>query len=445
MMMMTTMNASVLPPASATLLEDAFVTSASNFVFSTPSLTQAEVHQLRADFPVLSEMVNGKPLVYLDNGATTQKPWAVINRLNQFYAHENGTVRRGVYKLAEGATVAFDAVREQVAGFINARSSAEIIFVRGCTEAINLVATTFNQAHLQAGDEIIITAMEHHANFVPWQQVCQARGCTLKIIPITDTGELDLDTYHQFLASGKVKLVAVIHVSNVLGTVNPVAKMAAMAHAVGAKMLVDGAQSTPHMPIDVQVLDCDFFTFSGHKLYAPTGVGVLYGKYDLLETLPPYQFGGDMIDIVTAEHTTFLEPPRRFEAGTPAIAQVIGLGTAIAYLQRIGMERIALYEETLRQHATQALQQIEGLTLYGTAAEKAAVFSFLLKGIHAFDIGTLADLEGVAIRTGHHCAQPLMNRLGVSATARATFGFYNTLADIDALVAALQKVIRLCG
>jgi cysteine desulfurase / selenocysteine lyase len=433
------MSSSVLTPP-----QNPAITSVSGFAFSTPSLTQAEVLQLKADFPVLAETINGKPLVYLDNGATTQKPWAVINRLNQFYAHENGTVRRGVYKLAEGATVAFDAVREQVAGFINAKSIAEIVFVRGCTEAINLVATTFGKAHLQAGDEIIITAMEHHANFVPWQQVCLERGCTLKVIPMSDAGELDLQAYEQLLQSGKVKLVAVIHVSTVLGTINPVAEMATMAHAVGAKILVDGAQSAPHMPIDVQALDCDFFTFSGHKLYAPTGVGVLYGKYEVMDSLPPYQFGGDMIDVVSAEKTTFLAPPLRFEAGTPAIAQVIGLGTAIGYLQAIGLERIALYEEEIRQKATDALLGIEGLTLYGQAKHKAAVCSFLLEGIHAFDIGTLADLEGLAIRTGHHCAQPLMKRLNVSATARATFGFYNTFEDIDKLVATLHKVIKLC-
>jgi cysteine desulfurase/selenocysteine lyase len=427
-----------------TLANASPVTSVSGFDFSTPSLTQVDVLRLKADFPVLSEVVNGKPLVYLDNGATTQKPWAVINRLNQFYTHENGTVRRGVYKLAEGATTAFDAVRAQVAAFINAKSSSEIVFVRGCTEAINLVATTFGKAHLQAGDEVLVTAMEHHANFVPWQQVCLERGCTLKIIPMSDAGELDLQAYAQLLQSGKVKLVGVIHVSNVLGTINPVAEMAKMAHGVGAKILVDGAQSAPHMPIDVQALDCDFFTFSGHKLYAPTGVGVLYGKYELLDTLPPYQFGGDMIDVVSLEKTTFLGPPLRFEAGTPAIAQVIGLGTAISYLQAIGLERIALYEETLRQKATDALLAIGGLTLYGQAKHKAAVCSFLLDGIHAFDIGTLADLEGIAIRTGHHCAQPLMKRLNVSATARATFGFYNTYEDIEKLVVALHKVIKLC-
>ena len=433
------MTASVLTPA-----QNSVITSVSGFQFSTSSLTQAEVLQLKADFPVLAETVNGKPLVYLDNGATTQKPWAVINRLNQFYAHENGTVRRGVYKLAEGATTAFDAVREQVTGFIKAKSSTEIVFVRGCTEAINLVATTFGKAHLQVGDEILVTAMEHHANFVPWQQVCLERGCTLKVIPMSDAGELDMQAYTHLLQSGKVKLVGVIHVSNVLGTINPVAEMAKMAHAVGAKILVDGAQSAPHMPIDVQALDCDFFTFSGHKLYGPTGVGVLYGKYEVLETLPPYQFGGDMIDVVSLEKTTFLAPPLRFEAGTPAIAQVIGLGTAIGYLQAIGLERMALYEEELRQKATDALLAIDGLTLYGQAKHKAAVCSFLLDGIHAFDIGTLADLEGIAIRTGHHCAQPLMKCLNVSATARATFGFYNTYEDIEKLVVALHKVIKLC-
>jgi cysteine desulfurase/selenocysteine lyase len=433
------MTASVLTPA-----QNSVITSVSGFQFSTSSLTQAEVLQLKADFPVLAETVNGKSLVYLDNGATTQKPWAVINRLNQFYAHENGTVRRGVYKLAEGATTAFDAVREQVAGFINAKNSTEIVFVRGCTEAINLVATTFGKAHLQVGDEILVTAMEHHANFVPWQQVCLERGCTLKVIPMSDAGELDMQAYTHLLQSGKVKLVGVIHVSNVLGTINPVAEMAKMAHAVGAKILVDGAQSAPHMPIDVQALDCDFFTFSGHKLYGPTGVGVLYGKYDVLDSLPPYQFGGDMIDVVSLEKTTFLAPPLRFEAGTPAIAQVIGLGAAISYLQAIGLDRIAVYEETLRQQATDALLAIEGLTLYGQAKHKATVCSFLLEGIHAFDIGTLADLEGIAIRTGHHCAQPLMKRLNVSATARATFGFYNTYEDIEKLVVALHKVIKLC-
>ncbi len=403
------------------------------------SLSPEEVLRLRADFPVLSQQVYGKPLVYLDNAATTQKPQVVIDRITDYYAHENGTVRRGVYKLSEQSTQAFDETRRKVAQLINAASASEIIFTRGTTEAINLVAATFGRTFIGAGDEIIISAIEHHANIVPWQQVCLERGATLRVIPVSDAGELDLDAYEAML-NERTKLVAVVHISNALGTINPVKTMIDRAHAMGVPVLVDGAQSTPHMAVDVQALDCDFFAFSGHKLYGPTGVGVLYGKMKHLEAMPPYQFGGDMIHTVTFEKTTFAKPPGKFEAGTPAIAEVIALGTAIDYLQAIGLERMGAYEHELLAYATEGIQEIPGVSIIGTAKEKAGILSFTLKGAHPHDIGTILDREGVAIRAGHHCAQPIMDRFGVSATARASFSFYNTRQDVDALLAAIRVV-----
>ncbi len=412
--------------------------------FEGGSLTPAEVSALREDFPIFKTQVNGKPLVYLDNGATTHKPQAMIDRISRFYAEENGTVRRGVYHLAAQATTVFDAVREQVADFLNAPDEEGVIFVRGCTEGINLVAFAYGREHLKAGDEILLTEMEHHANLVPWQELSKDLGTVLRIIPMNDEGVLDLEAYEALL-SEKTKFVSLIHVSNALGTVNPVKEMIAKAHAVGSKVLIDGAQSTPHMPIDVQDLDCDFFVFSGHKVYAPTGVGVLWAKPEILNTMRPYQSGGDMIDVVTHEKTTFLDTHRRFEAGTPAIAQVIGLGESLRYVQAIGLDRIGRYEQELLAYATEQLKQIEGVRIYGNAPHKAAVISFLIEGIHALDIGTLLDLDNIAIRTGHHCVQPLLKHFDVSATARASFSFYNTREDVEALVAGLHKVIRLCG
>jgi cysteine desulfurase/selenocysteine lyase len=405
-------------------------------------LTTEEVLRLRADFPVLSQQVYGKPLVYLDNAATTQKPQVVIDRIADYYAHENGTVRRGVYKLSEKSTQAFDETRRKVAQLINAASASEIIFTRGTTEAINLVAASFGRTFIGEGDEIIISAIEHHANIVPWQQVCLEKGAILRVIPVNDAGELDLDAYDALL-NERTKLVAVVHISNALGTINPIKIMIDRAHALNVPVLVDGAQSAPHMAVDVQALDCDFFAFSGHKLYGPTGVGVLYGKMKHLEAMPPYQFGGDMIHTVTFEKTTFAKPPAKFEAGTPAIAEVIALGTTIDYLQAIGLDRMGAYENELLEYATAGMLEIPEVRILGTAKEKAGILSFTLKGAHPHDIGTILDREGVAIRAGHHCAQPIMDRFGVPATARASFSFYNTRQDIDALLAAVQVVNKL--
>ena len=405
-------------------------------------LTEAEVLKLRGDFPVLQQEVYGKPLVYLDNAATTQKPQSVIDRVHDYYMYECGTVRRGVYKLSEQSTLSFDETRRKVAELINAPSVNEIIFVRGTTEAINLVASSYGRAFFNPGDEVIISAIEHHANIVPWQQICAERGATLKIIPCNDAGELDLNAFEALLSS-KTKFVAIGHVSNALGTINPIKTMIDKAHAVGAPVLVDGAQAAPHMKVDVQALDCDFYAFSGHKLYAPTGIGALYGKMKYLEMMPPYQCGGDMIHSVTLEKTQFAKPPAKFEAGTPAIAQVIGLGAAIDYLQAIGLDRIGAYEDELLQYATARMQEIPEVRLIGTAKEKAGILSFTLKGAHPHDIGTILDREGVAIRAGHHCAQPVMERFGVPATARASFAFYNTKEDIDRLIDAVHVVIKL--
>lgn len=411
-------------------------------VMTNQTLTAEEVAKIRQDFPVLSEEVYGKPLVYLDNGATTQKPKSVIDRMSRFYAEEYGTVRRGVYKLSEGSTKLFDDARQQVAQFLNAPSASEIIFTKGTTESINLVASSFGRTFVNAGDEIIISAIEHHANIVPWQQVCVEKGATLKIIPVLDNGELDLVAYDNLL-SDKTKLVALNHVSNALGTINPVKQIIQAAHARNIPVLVDGAQSVPHMKVDVQELDCDFYAFSGHKIYGPTGIGVLYGKMKHLEAMPPYQCGGDMIHTVTFEKTTFAKPPAKFEAGTPPIAEVIGLSSALTYLHYIGMDRIAAYEHELLTYATEELGKIPQVKIIGTAKEKGAIISFVIDGVHPHDIGTILDREGIAIRAGHHCAQPTMDRFKVPATARASFSFYNTKAEVDALFTAIQKVIAL--
>ncbi len=406
------------------------------------TLSPSEVDRIRQDFPVLSEEVYGKPLVYLDNGATTQKPRQVIDRIHHFYSHENGTVRRGVYKLSEHSTQLFDEARQKVAAFINAPSASEVIFTRGTTDSINLVAASYGRTFIKEGDEIIISAIEHHANIVPWQQVCLEKGAVLKIIPVNDDGELIIEEYENLL-SDRTRFVAVNHISNALGTINPVKHIIEKAHERNIPVLVDGAQSAPHMTVDVQALDCDFYAFSGHKLYGPTGVGVLYGKMEHLEAMPPYQTGGDMIASVTFARTTFAKPPAKFEAGTPAIAQVIGLGEAIDYVSRIGLERIAAYEAELLDYATRKVSAIDGVRIIGNAKDKASIVSFVIKGVHPHDIGTILDREGIAVRAGHHCAQPVMERFQVPATARASFSFYNTMEEIDRLVDGIHVIKKL--
>ncbi len=387
----------------------------------------------------MAQTVHGKPLVYLDNAATAQKPLAVIDRLNRFYRNEYATVHRGVYTMSQRATQEMEDVREKCRDFLNAKRQAEIIFVRGTTEAINLVAKGYGRKFFKAGDEIIISGLEHHANIVPWQQICKERQTVLKVIPVNDAGELILEEYKKLL-SPRTKLVAVNHVSNALGTVNPIKEIAALAHEAGAVFLADGAQGITHKKVDVQDLGCDFYCFSGHKIYGPTAVGVLYGKLDLLSVMDPYQTGGEMIETVTFERTTFAKPPRRFEAGTPAIAEIIGLGAAIDYVRALGYERIAAHEDLLLAEATKKLSAIPGLRIIGTAREKASVVSFVMEAAHPHDIGTVLDQEGIAIRSGHHCAQPVMQRFGVPATARASFALYNTVGEVDTLVRALAKV-----
>lgn len=394
---------------------------------------------LKADFPVLGQVINDKPLVYLDNAASTHKPRAVIQRLQRYYERENANVHRGVHTLSQWATDAYEEAREKIRAFINAAHSKEIIFVRGATEAINLVASSFGQKYVQKGDEIIISAMEHHSNIVPWQLLCDQSGAHLKVIPMNAAGELDMKAYTNMLGN-KTRLVAVGHVSNALGTVNPIPEIIKHAHSKGIPVLVDGAQAIPHMPIDVKELQCDFFAFSGHKMYGPTGIGVLYGRAELLEEMPPYQGGGDMIRSVTFKKTTFSSIPYKFEAGTPNIAGAIGLAAAVDYLSHLGMENIAANEKSLLEYATTRLLELEGLSIIGTAKHKAAVISFLFGDIHPHDIGTILDQEGIAIRTGHHCAQPVMDFFSVPATARASFGLYNSPQDIDRLAAGLKKI-----
>lgn len=398
-----------------------------------------ELQAIRKNFPMLASRMNGHTLVYLDNAATTQKPQAVIDRMKQFLSHEYATVRRGVYMFSQLSTNECDLVREKSRQFLNAKESSEIIFTRGATEAINLVATSFGRKFLKKGDEIIVSQIEHHSNIVPWQELCKEKGLALRVIPVNDRGELLLDEFQKLLNT-RTYLVAVGHVSNALGTVNPIEEIVKMAHYAGAAVLVDGAQAVPHMKVDVQALDCDFYCFSGHKVYGPTGIGVLYGKMKHLEAMDPYQFGGDMIESVTFEKTTFAKPPAKFEAGTPAIAEIIGLGVAIDTVQQIGFGAIHLHEMELLNYATQKLSQIPGLKIIGQAAEKASVISFVMEGIHPHDIGTVLDQEGIAIRAGHHCAQPTMQRFGVPATARASFAFYNTQEEVDRLVKGLEKV-----
>jgi cysteine desulfurase/selenocysteine lyase len=398
-----------------------------------------DVHKVRADFPILSRQVHGQPLVYLDNAATTQKPQAVIDVISQYYACENANIHRGVHLLSQSATDAYEAARRSVQTFLNAEDRSEIIFVRGATEAINLVAQTYGRVHVGAGDEIVISAMEHHSNIVPWQMLCEEKGAHLRITPINDDGELLLDQFESLL-NAKTRVVAIAHVSNALGTVNPVARITEMAHSRNIPVLVDGAQAVSHGAVDVRALDCDFYVFSGHKIYGPTGVGVLYGKRHLLDAMPPYQGGGDMIRSVTFEKTIYNQLPYKFEAGTPHIAGGIGLGVALDYLTGIGFEDVLAHEQHLLAYGTKALQSVPGLRLIGTAKEKAGVLSFVMDGIHPHDIGTVLDQQGIAIRTGHHCAQPLMQRFGIAATARASLAVYNTTSEIDALVASIYKL-----
>jgi len=398
-----------------------------------------DVEAIRADFPALHQNVHGNPLVYLDNGATAHKPQAVLDTLAQYYGRDYSNVHRGAHTLSERITSAYEDAREKVRTFINARESREVIFVRGATEAINLVAQSYGRANLRKGDEILITELEHHANIVPWQMLSDQTGATLKVAPINDAGEVLLEEFERRLGP-RTKLVAIAHVSNALGTILPVAKMTQLAHEHGAKVLIDGAQAAPHQAIDVQSLDCDFYVFSGHKLFGPTGIGVLYGRAELLGAMPPYQGGGEMIREVTFERTTFAEIPQKFEAGTPHIVGAIGLGAAIDYVGAVGLDAIAAYEHSLLQYATQRLSEVPGLRIIGTAADKAAIVSFVLEDVHSHDVGTIVDHEGVAMRTGHHCAMPVMQRYGVAATARASFAMYNTFTEVDTLVAALHKV-----
>lgn len=398
-----------------------------------------DVEKIREDFPVLHQTVHGKPLVYFDNAATTQKPLCVIEAIKNYYLYDNANVHRGVHTLSERATKSYEDARLTVQQFLNAKNTQEIIFTKGTTEAINLVAQSFGRAMLKAGDEILVSHLEHHSNIVPWQLLCEQIGCILKVIPINEAGEISLENYEKLL-SAKTKIVAVNHISNALGTVNPIEKMIPLAHAAGAVVLVDGAQAVAHLTVDVQALNCDFYVFSGHKALAPTGTGVLYGKSALLNVMPPYQGGGDMIRHVSFAHTTYNDLPYKFEAGTPNIAGAIGLAAALNYLTRIGLENIAAYEKELLDYAQKKLAMLPEIKFIGTAQHKAAIISFLYEGVHAHDVGTILDHEGIAIRNGHHCAMPLMERLGVNATSRASFAFYNTLQEIDQFVYALKKV-----
>ena len=403
-----------------------------------------DVERIRKDFPILHQEVHGRPLVYLDSAATSQKPQVVLDALADYYARDNANVHRGVHLLSERATEAYEGARARIQRFLNAAHSREIVFVRGTTEGINLVAQTYGRRTVRRGDEVIITALEHHSNIVPWQMLCEEKGATLRVVPIDDAGEVDVDAYERLLGE-RTRLVAVAHVSNALGTIVPVKRMIAAAHRHGIAVLVDGAQAAPHLRIDVRDLDCDFYTFSGHKTYGPTGIGVLYGRTALLEAMPPYQGGGDMIKSVSFEKTVYNDLPYRFEAGTPDIAGAIGLGAALEYLDGLGLDRVAAHEHALLVHGTERLTAIPGLRLVGTAREKASVLSFLVDGVHAHDVGSILDREGIAVRTGHHCAMPVMTRFGIAATARASLGVYNTREDIDALVEGLAKVREVFG
>jgi cysteine desulfurase/selenocysteine lyase len=407
----------------------------------TTDKPKLDVDKIRQDFPMLSQQIGGKPLIYLDNGATTHKPLRVIERVRRFDSEEYGTVRRGAYKLCEHSTKLYEEARGKIASFLGTPDQKEIVFTSGTTQAINLVAYSFGRTFVNEGDEIIISNMEHHANIVPWQVLCQERGATLKVIPVSDDGELILEEYEKLL-SDKTRLVAVNHISNALGTINPVKYIIDKAHQVGAKVLIDGAQSVPHMNLDVRDLDCDFYTFSGHKMYAPSGIGGVYGKMELWEQMVPYVTGGDMILRVTLEETTYAKPPAKFEAGTPPITQVIGLGEAVDYLNEVGMENIMEYEHSLLEYGTRLLNDIDGLRIIGNAKEKAGLISFYLDNVHPHDVTTMLDQDGIAVRGGHHCAQPIMIRFNVPATTRASMSFYNTFEELDQLAESLRKIVK---
>ena len=406
--------------------------------------TDYDVEKIRRDFPILRQTINDHPLVYLDNAATTQKPQAVVDALRHYYETDNANIHRGVHELSVRATEAYEKSRVKAQRLISAGRREEIIFTRGTTEAINLVAQAYARPILKSGDEILITTKEHHSNIVPWQLLCEQTGAVLRVAPINDRGELLLDEYEKLIGP-RTKVVAVVHISNALGTINPIEEMIAMAHRRGAVVVIDGAQAAPHIPVDVRALDCDFYAFSSHKLYGPTGIGVLYGKQELLESMSPYQGGGDMIKSVTFEKTVYNDLPFRFEAGTPNIAGTIAFGTALDYVSRLGFEKIDAHEAELLNYATTALSEIPEVKLIGTAARKVSVLSFVVDGVHAHDVGTILDQQGIAVRTGHHCAQPVMQHFGLSATARASIGLYNTKAEIDALVAGVRKVIEVFG
>ena len=398
-----------------------------------------DTHKIRGDFPILYRTVNDKPLVYLDNAATTQKPRPVIDAITRYYESHNANIHRGVHYLSQFATHEYEASRETIQRFLGAADASEIIFVRGATEGINLVAQTLGRTCLQEGDEVLISEMEHHSNIVPWQMLCAEKNAILRVAPINDQGELILEEF-EYLLGPKTKIVSIAHVSNALGTINPVRKIVTLAHRYKATVVVDGAQAVPHLPVDVRALDCDFYTFSGHKVYGPTGIGVLYGKAALLEEMRPYQGGGDMISSVRFDKTTFNTIPHKFEAGTPDISGVIALGEAIKYVTQLGLDGVAAHERDLLRYATEGLSAMKDIRLIGTAKDKASVLSFVMDGIHPHDIGTILDQEGIAIRTGHHCAQPVMSRFGVPATARASFGLYNTREEVDALIKGIEKV-----
>ncbi len=404
----------------------------------TPRVPSFDLARVRSDFPILELTVNGKPLAYLDNAASAQMPRPVIDRIVRYEMREHANIHRGVHHLSEIATAAYEAAREKVRRFLNAREEREIIYTRGTTEAINLVMHGYGRKFLGEGDEIVVSQLEHHSNIVPWQMLCEEKGCRLRVIPCDDRGVLDLEAY-EALFNGRTKLVAFTHVSNALGTVNPVKRMIATAHAHGVPVLVDGAQAAPHIPVDVQDLDCDFYCFSAHKLCGPTGMGALYGKAALLDRMQPYQGGGDMILSVTFEKTIYAPLPTKFEAGTPNIMGAIAMGAALDYLAEVGIDNVAAWEHSLLEYATRQLEAMEGVRIIGTAPDKAAVLSFEVKGVHPHDVGTILNEEGVAVRTGHHCAQPVMQRFRVPATARASFAFYNTMGEVDQLVAAIRR------
>lgn len=410
---------------------------------SASAITEIKL-DVQGDFPILQHPIRGQRLVYLDNGATTQKPECVIQAEREFYERENANIHRGVHWLSQHATDLYDRSREYVRGFLHAARTEEIVFTSGTTDGINLVAATWGRANIQAGDEILLTMLEHHSNIVPWQLLAEEKGAVIKVVPMLENGTLDQAAYARLL-SPRTKLVGLVHVSNALGTVNPIKEMTAQAHAVGAVVLVDGAQAVAHEVVNVQDLDCDFYTFSGHKIYGPTGVGVLFGKYALLDAMPPWKGGGDMIHTVSFSGSTYAPAPQRFEAGTPNIAGVVVLADALKYVQSIGFDAITKHEQALLAYATEQLQTLPGIKIVGTAPHKAGVVSFLVDGIHPHDLGTILDMDGVAIRAGHHCAMPLMTELGIPGTARASFGVYNTFADVDALVASLKKAQKLFG